>query len=147
MLVFLLQTSPLGRKGGGTSVPSDDRLSAIGRTLVPAGGGNSLQQTWRFKAVQHETHGAVGCLLLSWSLTRSPVPQHKKLAEGSAYEELPTSVMYSENDISNSIKNGILYLEDPINHVGAAATTLSHVLTPALRKPPHRVNLAGGSGS
>lgn len=45
------------------------------------------------------------------------VPQHKKLAEGSAYEELPTSVMYSENDISNSIKNGILYLEDPINHV------------------------------
>lgn len=82
-----------------------------------AGGGNSLQQTWRFKAVQHETHGAVGCLLLSWSLTRSPVPQHKKLAEGSAYEELPTSVMYSENDISNSIKNGILYLEDPIDHV------------------------------
>lgn len=43
--------------------------------------------------------------------------QHKKLAEGSAYEEVPTSVMYSENDISNSIKNGILYLEDPVNHV------------------------------
>ncbi|XP_044841417.1 1-phosphatidylinositol 4,5-bisphosphate phosphodiesterase gamma-1 isoform X3 [Mauremys mutica] len=42
--------------------------------------------------------------------------KHKKLAEGSAYEELPTSVMYSENDLSNSIKNGILYLEDPINH-------------------------------
>lgn len=47
-------------------------------------------------------------------------PQHKKLAEGSAYEEVPTSVMYSENDISNSIKNGILYLEDPVNHVRAA---------------------------
>lgn len=46
-------------------------------------------------------------------------PQHKKLAEGSAYEEVPTSVMYSENDISNSIKNGILYLEDPVNHVRA----------------------------
>lgn len=43
--------------------------------------------------------------------------QHKKLAEGSAYEEVPTSAVYSENDISNSIKNGILYLEDPINHV------------------------------
>ncbi|XP_060046040.1 1-phosphatidylinositol 4,5-bisphosphate phosphodiesterase gamma-1 isoform X1 [Erinaceus europaeus] len=42
--------------------------------------------------------------------------KHKKLAEGSAYEEVPTSVMYSENDISNSIKNGILYLEDPVNH-------------------------------
>lgn len=27
--------------------------------------------------------------------------------------------MYSENDISNSIKNGILYLEDPVNHVSA----------------------------
>lgn len=27
--------------------------------------------------------------------------------------------MYSENDISNSIKNGILYLEDPVNHVRA----------------------------
>lgn len=47
--------------------------------------------------------------------------QHKKLAEGSAYEEVPTSVMYSENDISNSIKNGILYLEDPINHVRSPA--------------------------
>ncbi|TNN28799.1 1-phosphatidylinositol 4,5-bisphosphate phosphodiesterase gamma-1 [Liparis tanakae] len=41
---------------------------------------------------------------------------HKKLAEGSAYEEVSTSTPYSENDISNSIKNGILYLEDPINH-------------------------------
>ena len=49
-----------------------------------------------------------------------PLPsllQHKKLAEGSAYEEVSTSTPYSENDISNSIKNGILYLEDPINHV------------------------------
>lgn len=45
------------------------------------------------------------------------LPQHKKLAEGSAYEEVSTSTPYSENDISNSIKNGILYLEDPINHV------------------------------
>ncbi|CAF91447.1 unnamed protein product, partial [Tetraodon nigroviridis] len=44
------------------------------------------------------------------------LPQHKKLAEGSAYEEVSTSTPYSENDISNSIKNGILYLEDPINH-------------------------------
>nr|XP_005986803.1 PREDICTED: 1-phosphatidylinositol 4,5-bisphosphate phosphodiesterase gamma-1 isoform X2 [Latimeria chalumnae] len=42
--------------------------------------------------------------------------KHKKLAEGSAYEEVSTSTTYSENDISNSIKNGILYLEDPINH-------------------------------
>lgn len=78
---------------------------------------------------------------LSWSLVQLPVwglseavglwdsgwhchilacyPQHKKLAEGSAYEEVPSSVMYSENDISNSIKNGILYLEDPVNHVRA----------------------------
>ncbi|OXB64041.1 UNVERIFIED_CONTAM: hypothetical protein H355_006459 [Colinus virginianus] len=57
-------------------------------------------------------------------LKRKILIKHKKLAEGSAYEELPTSVMYSENDISNSIKNGILYLEDPINHVGATTTTL-----------------------
>ncbi|KAK7884209.1 hypothetical protein WMY93_027332 [Mugilogobius chulae] len=42
--------------------------------------------------------------------------KHKKLAEGSAYEEVSTTTPYSENDISNSIKNGILYLEDPINH-------------------------------
>ncbi|MED6241059.1 1-phosphatidylinositol 4,5-bisphosphate phosphodiesterase gamma-1 [Ataeniobius toweri] len=42
--------------------------------------------------------------------------KHKKLAEGSPYEEVSTSTPYSENDISNSIKNGILYLEDPINH-------------------------------
>ncbi|NWU03357.1 PLCG1 phosphodiesterase, partial [Urocynchramus pylzowi] len=49
-------------------------------------------------------------------LKRKILIKHKKLAEGSAYEELPTAVMYSENDISNSIKNGILYLEDPINH-------------------------------
>ncbi|XP_026925894.1 1-phosphatidylinositol 4,5-bisphosphate phosphodiesterase gamma-1 isoform X1 [Acinonyx jubatus] len=49
-------------------------------------------------------------------LKRKILIKHKKLAEGSAYEEVPTSVMYSENDISNSIKNGILYLEDPVNH-------------------------------
>ncbi|XP_037540749.1 1-phosphatidylinositol 4,5-bisphosphate phosphodiesterase gamma-1 [Nematolebias whitei] len=42
--------------------------------------------------------------------------KHKKLAEGSAYEEVSTSTTYSENDISNSIRNGILFLEDPINH-------------------------------
>lgn len=47
--------------------------------------------------------------------------QHKKLAEGSAYEEVSTSTPYSENDISNSIKNGILYLEDPVNHVSLLA--------------------------
>ncbi|XP_015993034.1 1-phosphatidylinositol 4,5-bisphosphate phosphodiesterase gamma-1 isoform X1 [Rousettus aegyptiacus] len=49
-------------------------------------------------------------------LKRKILIKHKKLAEGSAYEEVPMSVMYSENDISNSIKNGILYLEDPVNH-------------------------------
>ena len=53
-------------------------------------------------------------------------PQHKKLAEGSAYEEVPTSVMYSENDISNSIKNGILYLEDPVSLGDLAAPLLEH---------------------
>lgn len=42
--------------------------------------------------------------------------QHKKLVEGTVYEEV-SSASYSENDISNSLKNGILYLEDPIDHV------------------------------
>uniref|UniRef100_H3A2I8 Phosphoinositide phospholipase C n=1 Tax=Latimeria chalumnae TaxID=7897 RepID=H3A2I8_LATCH len=41
--------------------------------------------------------------------------KHKKLVEGNLYEEV-LSASYSENDISNSIKNGILYLEDPIDH-------------------------------
>ncbi|NWT45690.1 PLCG1 phosphodiesterase, partial [Chroicocephalus maculipennis] len=41
--------------------------------------------------------------------------KHKKLVEGNLYEEVCTA-SYSENDISNSIKNGILYLEDPIDH-------------------------------
>uniref|UniRef100_A0A8C5XQ82 Phosphoinositide phospholipase C n=1 Tax=Microcebus murinus TaxID=30608 RepID=A0A8C5XQ82_MICMU len=58
-------------------------------------------------------------------LKRKILIKHKKLAEGSAYEEVPTSVMYSENDISNSIKNGILYLEDPVNHVRGIPTTQS----------------------
>uniref|UniRef100_A0A8D3BRH6 1-phosphatidylinositol 4,5-bisphosphate phosphodiesterase gamma n=1 Tax=Scophthalmus maximus TaxID=52904 RepID=A0A8D3BRH6_SCOMX len=49
-------------------------------------------------------------------LKRKILIKHKKLAEGSPYEEVSTSTPYSENDISNSIKNGILYLEDPINH-------------------------------
>uniref|UniRef100_A0A8C9VRG8 1-phosphatidylinositol 4,5-bisphosphate phosphodiesterase gamma n=1 Tax=Scleropages formosus TaxID=113540 RepID=A0A8C9VRG8_SCLFO len=49
-------------------------------------------------------------------LKRKILIKHKKLAEGSAYEEVSTSTAYSENDISNSIKNGILFLEDPINH-------------------------------
>lgn len=43
--------------------------------------------------------------------------QHKKLVEGTLYEEV-SSASYSENDISNSLKNGILYLEDPVDHVG-----------------------------
>lgn len=58
--------------------------------------------------------GLVTFLCLFYS---SYLMQHKKLAEGSAYEEVSTTTPYSENDISNSIKNGILYLEDPINHV------------------------------
>ncbi|XP_048338609.1 1-phosphatidylinositol 4,5-bisphosphate phosphodiesterase gamma-1-like [Sphaerodactylus townsendi] len=41
--------------------------------------------------------------------------KHKKLVEGNLYEEV-SMASYSENDISNSIKNGILYLEDPIDH-------------------------------
>ncbi|XP_063311785.1 1-phosphatidylinositol 4,5-bisphosphate phosphodiesterase gamma-1 isoform X2 [Pelobates fuscus] len=49
-------------------------------------------------------------------LKRKILIKHKKLAEGSTYEEIPASTIYSENDISNSIKNGILYLQDPINH-------------------------------
>uniref|UniRef100_A0A8C4Z820 1-phosphatidylinositol 4,5-bisphosphate phosphodiesterase gamma n=1 Tax=Gadus morhua TaxID=8049 RepID=A0A8C4Z820_GADMO len=49
-------------------------------------------------------------------LKRKILIKHKKLAEGSASEEVPTSTPYSENDISNSIKNGILFLEDPVNH-------------------------------
>lgn len=49
-------------------------------------------------------------------LKRKILIKHKKLAEGSTYEEIPTSTVYSENDISNSLKNGILYLQDPINH-------------------------------
>lgn len=44
------------------------------------------------------------------------VSQHKKLVEGTLYEEV-SSASYSENDISNSLKNGILYFEDPIDHV------------------------------
>ncbi|KAL7985681.1 hypothetical protein Chor_010620, partial [Crotalus horridus] len=44
--------------------------------------------------------------------------KHKKLVEGNLYEEVSTA-SYSENDISNSIKNGILYLEDPIDHVSS----------------------------
>ncbi|ETE72293.1 1-phosphatidylinositol-4,5-bisphosphate phosphodiesterase gamma-1, partial [Ophiophagus hannah] len=55
-------------------------------------------------------------------LKRKILIKHKKLAEGSAYEEIPSSAVYSENDISNSIKNGILYLEDPINHVVKSIT-------------------------
>lgn len=64
--------------------------------------------------------------------------QHKKLAEGSAYEEVPTSVMYSENDISNSIKNGILYLEDPVNHVSTGPVgpgTVEHAERALAHKP------------
>ncbi|XP_018594637.2 1-phosphatidylinositol 4,5-bisphosphate phosphodiesterase gamma-1-like isoform X1 [Scleropages formosus] len=49
-------------------------------------------------------------------LRRKILIKHKKLAEGSAYEEVSTSATYSETDIRSSVKNGMLYLEDPINH-------------------------------
>ncbi|KAJ8278208.1 hypothetical protein GJAV_G00085080 [Gymnothorax javanicus] len=48
-------------------------------------------------------------------LRRKILIKHKKLAEGTLYEEV-TNASYSENDISNSLRNGILYLEDPIDH-------------------------------
>uniref|UniRef100_A0A3B3Y442 1-phosphatidylinositol 4,5-bisphosphate phosphodiesterase gamma n=1 Tax=Poecilia mexicana TaxID=48701 RepID=A0A3B3Y442_9TELE len=48
-------------------------------------------------------------------LRRKILIKHKKLVEGTLYEEV-TSASYSENDISNSLRNGILYLEDPIDH-------------------------------
>uniref|UniRef100_A0AAX7UZ22 1-phosphatidylinositol 4,5-bisphosphate phosphodiesterase gamma n=1 Tax=Astatotilapia calliptera TaxID=8154 RepID=A0AAX7UZ22_ASTCA len=50
-----------------------------------------------------------------YQLRRKILIKHKKLVEGTLYEEV-TSASYSENDISNSLKNGILYLEDPIDH-------------------------------
>ncbi|XP_043923269.1 1-phosphatidylinositol 4,5-bisphosphate phosphodiesterase gamma-1-like [Protopterus annectens] len=48
-------------------------------------------------------------------LRRKILIKHKRLVEGNLYEEVSTA-SYSENDISNSIKNGILFLEDPIDH-------------------------------
>ena len=56
-----------------------------------------------------------------------PLSQHKKLVEGTLYEEV-TSASYSENDISNSLKNGILYLEDPIDHV-SVSVCLTHTVS------------------
>lgn len=53
--------------------------------------------------------------------------QHKKLVEGTLYEEV-SSASYSENDISNSLKNGILYLEDPIDHVRVTKCLLIIIL-------------------
>uniref|UniRef100_A0A1A8DN49 1-phosphatidylinositol 4,5-bisphosphate phosphodiesterase gamma n=2 Tax=Nothobranchius TaxID=28779 RepID=A0A1A8DN49_NOTKA len=50
-----------------------------------------------------------------YQLRRKILIKHKKLVEGSVYEEV-ASASYSENDISNSLKNGFLYLEDPIDH-------------------------------
>uniref|UniRef100_A0AAQ4NQ05 1-phosphatidylinositol 4,5-bisphosphate phosphodiesterase gamma n=1 Tax=Gasterosteus aculeatus aculeatus TaxID=481459 RepID=A0AAQ4NQ05_GASAC len=50
-----------------------------------------------------------------YQLRRKILIKHKKLVEGTLYEEV-SSASYSENDISDSLKNGILYLEDPIDH-------------------------------
>uniref|UniRef100_A0A8C6V3E2 1-phosphatidylinositol 4,5-bisphosphate phosphodiesterase gamma n=1 Tax=Neogobius melanostomus TaxID=47308 RepID=A0A8C6V3E2_9GOBI len=50
-----------------------------------------------------------------YQLRRKILIKHKKLVEGTVYEEVSTA-SYSENDISNSLKNGILYLEDPVDH-------------------------------
>nr|XP_023655878.1 1-phosphatidylinositol 4,5-bisphosphate phosphodiesterase gamma-1-like isoform X1 [Paramormyrops kingsleyae]XP_023655879.1 1-phosphatidylinositol 4,5-bisphosphate phosphodiesterase gamma-1-like isoform X1 [Paramormyrops kingsleyae] len=50
-----------------------------------------------------------------YQLRRKILIKHKKLAEGTLYEEV-TSASYSESDISNSLCNGLLYLEDPIDH-------------------------------
>ncbi|KAM6962657.1 1-phosphatidylinositol 4,5-bisphosphate phosphodiesterase gamma-1-like isoform 1-T1 [Aplochiton taeniatus] len=50
-----------------------------------------------------------------YQLRRKILIKHKKLVEGTLCEEV-SSASYSENDISNSLRNGILYLEDPIDH-------------------------------
>uniref|UniRef100_A0A674BG24 1-phosphatidylinositol 4,5-bisphosphate phosphodiesterase gamma n=1 Tax=Salmo trutta TaxID=8032 RepID=A0A674BG24_SALTR len=50
-----------------------------------------------------------------YQLRRKILIKHKKLVEGTLYEEV-MSASYSEGDISNSLRNGILYLEDPIDH-------------------------------
>nr|XP_023859588.1 1-phosphatidylinositol 4,5-bisphosphate phosphodiesterase gamma-1 [Salvelinus alpinus] len=57
-----------------------------------------------------------------YQLRRKILIKHKKLVEGSLYEEV-TSASYSEADISNSLRNGILYLEDPIDHVSVCVGT------------------------
>ncbi|XP_077441364.1 1-phosphatidylinositol 4,5-bisphosphate phosphodiesterase gamma-1-like isoform X3 [Vanacampus margaritifer] len=49
-----------------------------------------------------------------FQLRRKILIKHKKLVEGTLCEEV-TSGSCSENDISNSLKNGILYLQDPID--------------------------------
>lgn len=68
-------------------------------------------------------------------LTNPPKsPQHKKLVEGTLYEEV-SSASYSENDISNSLKNGILFLEDPVDHVGDCQPPLSAVCDGAANRP------------
>ncbi|KAG7263095.1 hypothetical protein CRUP_000697, partial [Coryphaenoides rupestris] len=58
-----------------------------------------------------------------FQLRRKILIKHKKLVEGTLYEEV-TSASYSENDISNSLKNGILYLQDPIDHVSARSVSI-----------------------
>ncbi|XP_019740106.1 1-phosphatidylinositol 4,5-bisphosphate phosphodiesterase gamma-1-like isoform X2 [Hippocampus comes] len=50
-----------------------------------------------------------------WQLRRKILIKHKKLVEGTLYEEVTTGSS-SENDLSNSLKNGILYLQDPVDH-------------------------------
>ncbi|XP_051929496.1 1-phosphatidylinositol 4,5-bisphosphate phosphodiesterase gamma-1-like isoform X2 [Hippocampus zosterae] len=50
-----------------------------------------------------------------WQLRRKILIKHKKLVEGTLYEEVPTG-RSSDNDLSNSLKNGILYLQDPVDH-------------------------------
>ncbi|XP_077389932.1 1-phosphatidylinositol 4,5-bisphosphate phosphodiesterase gamma-1-like isoform X2 [Festucalex cinctus] len=50
-----------------------------------------------------------------FQLRRKILIKHKKLVEGTLCEEV-TSGSCSENDISNSLKNGILYLQDPVDH-------------------------------
>ncbi|KAJ8364786.1 hypothetical protein SKAU_G00136170 [Synaphobranchus kaupii] len=77
----------------------------------------AVRKSWRTRACGAE--GACRELALeafrAFSLRRKILIKHKKLAEGTLYEEV-TNASYSENDISNSLHNGFLYLEDPIDH-------------------------------
>ena len=76
----------------------------------------AFQEVFGESLLKHRLDPASGVMPSPESLRRKIILKHKKLPESSALEDTAAAVREdAEGDASNWVKNGVLYLEDPVD--------------------------------